>query len=316
MRRRRAIRTLLVFVLLGAIATVASAWAIHTVRFLQLRTSPYAAEVFVPHIWWPVDREVARQAEIDTSIASGEIGIDVNSGRWRVQLRPDLVGEYAWATAEDINADAAWRRHRRVNRRISPTPDYPFPFMLFETDASRAHWRVLGSDASIINDAYNTDDGSVDDLLIIVRTGWPATSMEIGAHYATLEEFMPVRPSTKRVEELAAPPIIALSSGVEVWATPRPPPAGARAPLIRYAVTDRFALPLLPLWPGFAINTAFYALLLFLVRRTPGALRRTGHRRRGRCDSCGYDRSGLDRTIECPECGRPATPHNRLAAKA
>lgn len=74
---------------------------------------------------------------------------------------------------------------------------------------------------------------------------------------------------------------------------------------------EPFALPLLPLWPGFAINTIFYALLLFLAWRTPGLIRRAVRRRRGRCVRCGYDRSGLDAGEACPECGTGVVAHAR-----
>ncbi|MEQ9095993.1 MAG: hypothetical protein RIE32_06990 [Phycisphaerales bacterium] len=306
MRPRRAIAALLVFVCLGAVATVLTSWSIHAVQFWRLRSSAYPPIVFVPYIWWPLDPDLARRVEIDPDIASGEIGIDVNSGRWAGQLRPNLVGEYAWATANDINADAAWRRHRRVNEDISPTPGYPFPFMLFETDSSRAHWRVLGSEAGILNDAFATDDGSVHDVLILVRTGWPMPSMEIGAHYAELVEVAPVGLGFKRVEEFAAPPVVAISSGIELWAAPRPSPVASGGSPTRYAVTDRFALPLLPIWPGFLLNTLLYALLLFIAWRLPGVLRRAVRRRRGRCVGCGYDRGGLDAGAACPECGAGA----------
>ncbi|OAB59804.1 hypothetical protein AY599_08880 [Leptolyngbya valderiana BDU 20041] len=79
---------------------------------------------------------------------------------------------------------------------------------------------------------------------------------------------------------------------------------------------DRFALPLLPLWPGFAINTAFYALLLFIAWRTPGVLRRAVRRRGGRCVACGYDRRGLDADAACPECGAHVGHRSRRAAVA
>ena len=62
-------------------------------------------------------------------------------------------------------------------------------------------------------------------------------------------------------------------------------------------------LPLEPLWPGFAANTAFYGGLVWLVGFGPFVLRRTLRRRRGCCVRCGYDLAGLSR---CPECGTGA----------
>ncbi len=42
-------------------------------------------------------------------------------------------------------------------------------------------------------------------------------------------------------------------------------------------------LPLIPIWPGFAINTVFYAIVLWLLIPGPFALRRLIRRRRGLC---------------------------------
>jgi hypothetical protein len=65
------------------------------------------------------------------------------------------------------------------------------------------------------------------------------------------------------------------------------------------------ALPLRPLWPGFAINTLFYAALCWLAFFVPFALRRRHRRRRGLCPACAYPvgRSGL-----CTECGAAVPP--------
>ena len=70
-----------------------------------------------------------------------------------------------------------------------------------------------------------------------------------------------------------------------------PPGLGAR-PL-------RF-LPLRPVWPGFAVNTLFYAATLWLLICGPFALRRVVRRRRGLCVQCGYPMGESD---VCTECG-------------
>ena len=65
------------------------------------------------------------------------------------------------------------------------------------------------------------------------------------------------------------------------------------------------ALPLHPLWPGFAINTIFYAVILLALCYAPVKLRSFVRDRRGMCPSCGYDLRHADHLV-CPECG--ATP--------
>ena len=63
-------------------------------------------------------------------------------------------------------------------------------------------------------------------------------------------------------------------------------------------------LPLHPIWLGFAINTVFYAALLWIVTLGPGTARRIIRRKQGRCINCGYDLRHADHNA-CPECGTP-----------
>ncbi len=72
--------------------------------------------------------------------------------------------------------------------------------------------------------------------------------------------------------------------------------------------------PLRPIWPGFGINTLFYAAMLWLLIPGPFtllALRRFIRRKRGLCPACGYP---AGESAVCSECGkelpkrlRPAT---------
>ena len=64
-------------------------------------------------------------------------------------------------------------------------------------------------------------------------------------------------------------------------------------------------LPLRPLWPAFAVNTLFYAAILWLLIPGPFALRRLIRRRRGLCPACGYDLRHAEHEA-CPECGLAA----------
>ena len=61
-------------------------------------------------------------------------------------------------------------------------------------------------------------------------------------------------------------------------------------------------LPLRPIWPGFTINTPFYAAILWLLIPGPFALRRVIRRKRGLCVACNYDLRHADHDA-CPECG-------------
>ena len=67
---------------------------------------------------------------------------------------------------------------------------------------------------------------------------------------------------------------------------------------------DELLLPLRPIWPGFAINTLFYAAILWLLTFGPFATRRFIRDKRGRCVKCGYDlRGSSGGGGGCPECG-------------
>ena len=72
-------------------------------------------------------------------------------------------------------------------------------------------------------------------------------------------------------------------------------------------------LPLRPIWPGFAINTIFYAAILWLLSLGPFTARRMIRRKRGHCIKCGYDlrgNSGDSGGDVCPECGFTITAPN------
>ena len=57
-----------------------------------------------------------------------------------------------------------------------------------------------------------------------------------------------------------------------------------------------------PIWPGFAVNTLFYAGVLWVVFAGPLALRRMIRRRRGQCPTCAYP---IGQSPVCTECGTP-----------
>jgi hypothetical protein len=61
-------------------------------------------------------------------------------------------------------------------------------------------------------------------------------------------------------------------------------------------------LPLRPIWPGFAINTLFYAAILWLLFAAPFALRRMRRIKRGLCPACAYP---VGTSAVCTECGEP-----------
>ena len=61
-------------------------------------------------------------------------------------------------------------------------------------------------------------------------------------------------------------------------------------------------LPYRPIGLGLAINSLFYATILWLFVFAPFATRRFIRRKRGLCIKCGYDLRGAEHEV-CPECG-------------
>ena len=75
-----------------------------------------------------------------------------------------------------------------------------------------------------------------------------------------------------------------------------------KTPVARRFLANPRVLPLRPLWPGFAVNTLFYAAILWLLTCGPFVLRRVIRHRSGRCVACGYDLGHAEHDT-CPECG-------------
>ena len=80
-------------------------------------------------------------------------------------------------------------------------------------------------------------------------------------------------------------------------------PDWLRPYMAKKALVDFF--PLRPLWPGFAINTLFYAGVLWMLFCGPFALRRMIRKRRGRCLHCAYP---IGQSPVCTECGAQHAP--------
>ncbi len=135
-----------------------------------------------------------------------------------------------------------------------------------------------------------------------------------GFGYPT-ETYPPATPFIVRIVEARGWPSLALWSGHDVVGFP---PAGASVEnsvsitngyLLHGERTRPFpewaeihVLPLAPIWPGFAVNMIFYAVLLWMLWLSPFVVRRMIRRKRGRCIKCGYDLRG-DLSAGCPECG-------------
>ncbi|MCI0675040.1 MAG: hypothetical protein L0Y42_04610 [Phycisphaerales bacterium] len=61
-------------------------------------------------------------------------------------------------------------------------------------------------------------------------------------------------------------------------------------------------LPTRPIFLGFAFNTTFYAIILWLLFATPAFARRRIRLKRGLCPACAYP---VGESATCTECGKP-----------
>lgn len=127
------------------------------------------------------------------------------------------------------------------------------------------------------------------------RAGWPMHAM------MTEQYAIGPRPPIERVQDM---PIASLRHGLRGGLILHHQP---QHPMLH--PLGHHSLPLMPLWPGFATNTAFYAASIATLWLTiGGGLHLLGtkkrRRKRGLCESCGYDIQGLE---TCPECGTQST---------
>ncbi len=113
--------------------------------------------------------------------------------------------------------------------------------------------------------------------------GWPMMSMWHGVEH---HDGATARSRTKSIGGIVLP--------LPIWVDPEP-----------YSSYDQpRTLPLRIIWPGFAINTFFYAGVLWMVVFVPGAIRRTRRLARGRCPRCAYP---MGSSALCTECGGSLT---------
>ena len=113
-------------------------------------------------------------------------------------------------------------------------------------------------------------------IVLRVRTGWPMGSMEYSRWL--VEPFVP--------QEIVQ--------------------AAIHTQRLPYVIGKDDYLPLRPLWPRFAINTVFYAAILWLLTLGLLTARRMIRHKRGCCTKCGYDLRGAEHNA-CPECGATTT---------
>jgi hypothetical protein len=143
-----------------------------------------------------------------------------------------------------------------------------------------------------------------------LRIGWRRTGIE-------QEYFLPSRRGSKSSITVAGNSIPAVNAGkYSVSMSKRVdcgwPSYSVRVDLVLATTTgqpfryEEFR----PIWPGFAINTIFYAAMLWLLWFAPGKIKRFIRVHRGRCPACGFiiaPGTAAASGGPCSECGHLLT---------
>jgi len=134
-----------------------------------------------------------------------------------------------------------------------------------------------------------------------VMAGWPCRSLSGGIADLRVIAGTPVseRDTTMIVESTKLPVLLGASTVKSIVIVPTAAEATAEFGRI---------LPYGLLWPGFAINTLFYAGMLWVMFAGPFSLRRMIRRRRGGrglCPACAYP---TGQSPVCTECGHSVMP--------
>ena len=154
-------------------------------------------------------------------------------------------------------------------------------FYVMRTDPSTA----IGVQRVAFLEVYESSTFALEGPLAIrTRAGWPLPSVTGSKWF----------PSRIRSGSDQAPKRYIRAFPIEVDLT-------SSTPGLQRSV--ELAVPMFPIWPGFAIDTIFYAAILWLLTFGPFTARRIIRRRRGHCIKCGYDLRGSSGGEVCPECG-------------
>ncbi len=152
-------------------------------------------------------------------------------------------------------------------------------------------WRVR----MFMGDRFHKDqttgqlDVSEHFLVYIHEVGWPSVSLQWETWHDFTIRRNPQVTTSYRFEGQPA----------RTWWRSGIPVSDQR---FRFGSRSWKGLPIHPLYFGFAINTIFYATILWLVIPGPFALRRRIRRKRGLCVTCGYDLRHAEHEAG-PECG-------------
>jgi hypothetical protein len=129
------------------------------------------------------------------------------------------------------------------------------------------------TEAAVFAESENGGEGA---YLMLFDAGWPMTSL--------------------RAEWRGVGPIRTLDASIHLHAGKET----SRQARDGQYFSGHFVYPTTPIWPGFAINTLFYAAILWMLFAAPFALRQRSRIKRGLCPACAYP---VGESPICTECG-------------
>jgi hypothetical protein len=211
------------------------------------------------------------------------------------------VSSYSGSQSEDI----AWLTERRW-RKLADTSSFTYPLRTTEHAGPGLRFRWIEESRDIREGAehrflsYNESRWA---FCTLTEAGWPVLSME---GHQVLEEALRRSEVGGVLIRSKATRFPLLLGDVRSDGTIR-----ITKYLDKYPWLGGRFVPLIPRWPGFAVNTLFYATILWSLFVAPFTLQRRRRIKRGLCPACAYP---VGENAICTECGVCLNPKTMGAA--
>ena len=222
----------------------------------------------------------------------------------------DGADDYFYLTLEDYRwlgvKEEAYRVRRTTEERVNERRVYPpliLPtnriwWTLMHDPSHEDHpkvWRML--ELQFRDMSYEPDRSSFS----VIQYGWPFLSHKAQGAVHRMDPGNPLL--TGNEYQMTAG---AFSKPLSLMKTTGGM-SRSGSPSGQYSATTtvlatRTLFPYSPIWPGLALNTIFFAILIPLAYSTPRAFRHARRMHKGLCPICKYDLV-YDNSLGCPECG-------------
>lgn len=203
-----------------------------------------------------------------------QIGAIVNVAvAWGLAATPR---QHFWIPSEWISAPSAWPGYLQQC-------DWPAPKSAAQRNDVRggATFLQISAGSFPIPQLELTQRDPIHVSLSMIQFGFPMRSMQWNSHNVMCRQDL--KELLKCANDAAG-----YRRGIDI------------SRMYRGGTFSHHRLPLTLLWPGFAINTLFYAITAWLLVVVPVRFRTYRRRRRGLCERCAYP---IGTSPVCSECG-------------